>query len=114
MAKISLKEMKFHAYHGYFDFEKEQGNTFFVNLSMEVDTSKAEKSDALEDTLNYQEVYDVVKHEMETPSDLIEHVIRRIYDALLEKFPQIEHLEVELSKMNPPLGGDVERVTIQL
>lgn len=114
MSKITLENMKFHAYHGCLDFEKEQGNTFFVSLTMELDTNKAELSDNLEDTLNYQEVYDVVKREMERPSDLIEHVARRIKDAVTRTFPSIKSLKIELSKMNPPLGGDVERVKIEV
>lgn len=106
--------MKFHAYHGCLDFEKRDGNTFLVSLSMELDTSIAERTDNLKDTLNYQEVYDVVKREMEIPSELIEHAARRIYDAVLSEFPQIQSLKIELSKLNPPLGGDVERVKIEL
>mgnify|MGYP001183641127 CR=1 FL=1 len=114
MSKITLENMKFHAYHGCLDFEKRDGNTFIVSLSMELDTSKAEKSDNLEDTLNYQQVYDVVKREMEISSELIERVSRRIYDAVLSEFPQIQSLKIELSKLNPPLGGEVEKVKIEL
>ena len=106
--------MKFHAYHGCLDFEKRDGNTFLVNLILELNTEKAEISDKLEDTLNYQEVYDVVKHEMEIPSNLIEHAARRILDALIENFPQILHLNLRLSKLNPPLGGDVESVSVEI
>ena len=106
--------MKFHAYHGCLDFEKRDGNTFLVNLIMELDNEKAEISDKLEDTLNYQEVYDVVKHEMEIPSNLIEHAARRIFDALIENFPQILHLNLRLSKLNPPLGGDVKSVSVEI
>lgn len=114
MSIITLNKMKFHAYHGCLDFEKRDGNTFLVNLTMELDTEKAEISDKLEDTLNYQEVYDVVKREMESPSNLIEHVARRICDALIRNFPQIIHLNLQVSKLNPPLGGDVERVSVEL
>lgn len=114
MSKITLENMKFHAHHGCLDFEKRDGNTFLVSISMELDTSKAEKSDNLSDTLNYQQVYDVVKREMEIPSELIEHVTRRIKDSVLSEFPQIQLLTVELSKLNPPLGGDVERVKIEM
>ncbi len=106
--------MKFHAYHGCLDFEKRDGNTFLVNLILELNTEKAEISDKLEDTLNYQEVYDVVKHEMEIPSNLIEHAARRIFDALIENFPQILHLNLRLSKLNPPLGGDVKSVSVEI
>ena len=114
MAIITLKEMKFHAFHGCFDFEKEQGNTFYVTVKMEVDIYLAGITDNLEDTLNYQEVYDVVKHEMEIPSNLIEHAARRIFDALIENFPQILHLNLRLSKLNPPLGGDVKSVSVEI
>ena len=106
--------MKFHAYHGCLDFEKRDGNTFLVNLILELNTEKAVISDKLEDTLNYQEVYDVVKHEMEIPSNLIEHAARRIFDALIENFPQILHLNLRLSKLNPPLGGDVKSVSVEI
>lgn len=106
--------MKFHAYHGCLDFEKTEGNTFQVSLSMELDTERAEMSDNLNDTLNYQEVYNIVSQEMKLPSNLIEYVARRIYDAVKQNFPQINELEVELSKKAPPLGGDVEWVTIKI
>ena len=106
--------MKFHAYHGCLDFEKRDGNTFLVNLILELNTEKAEISDKLEDTLNYQDVYDVVKREIEIPSNLIEHAARRIFDALIGNFPQIIHLNLRLSKLNPPLGGDVESVSVEL
>lgn len=114
MAIITLHNMRFYAYHGYFDFEKKEGNTFIVSLAMELDTSVAGKSDNLEDTLNYQEVYDVVKKEMEISSNLIEHVAQRVMNSLKNKFPEIIKLEVELSKLNPPLGGKVDSVSIKL
>lgn len=114
MSRITLENMKFHAYHGCLDFEKRDGNTFLVSLSMELDTSIAERTDKLKDTLNYQEVYDVVKREMETSSELIENVARRIYDAVLFEFDEIKTLKLSLSKLNPPLGGDVESVKIEL
>jgi len=111
---IILENMEFHAFHGCLEFEQQLGNTFLVSLSMEINTDQAGKTDNLDDTLNYQLVYDVVKEQMEIPSKLIEHVGQRILDSVFEKFPQITELNVKLSKLNPPLGGKVERVTIQL
>jgi len=81
---------------------------------MELDTSHPGKTDVLEHTLNYQLVYDVIKEQMEIPSKLIEHVGQRISDCLFDRFSQILELEVKLSKMHPPLGGKVDRVTIVL
>jgi len=114
MSKISLENMEFHAFHGCLEHEKTLGNTFIVSITMELDTKLAAETDNLEHTLNYQLVYDVVKTQMQLPSQLIEHIAERILDHLMRSFPQIEELDVRLSKLNPPLGGKVDRVTIQL
>lgn len=106
--------MEFHAHHGCLDFEKVLGNTFVVNMTMELDTHQAGRTDELGDTLNYQLVYDLVKTEMEIPSKLIEQVGQRILHAVFERFDQIQHLTVQLLKLNPPLGGKVESVSIEL
>ena len=106
--------MKFHAYHGCFDFEKRDGNTFLVSVEMDLDTDISGKTDNLEDTLNYQEVYDVAKREMEIPSNLLEHVGQRILDTLINEFPKLKSVKVKLSKLNPPLGGEVENVSIEI
>ena len=114
MAKIILENMEFHAFHGCLEHEQNLGNTFIVSLSMQLETSLAGKTDNLNDTLNYQLVYDVVKREMEIPSKLIEHVGQRIVDCVYYEFSQIMEVELKLSKLNPPLGGKVDRVTILL
>jgi dihydroneopterin aldolase len=114
MSKIILENMEFHAFHGCLEHEQTLGNRFIVSVSMELKTNLAGKTDDLNHTLNYQLVYDVVKREMEIPSKLIEHVCQRILDSVFNEFPQIEELEIKLSKLNPPLGGKVERVTIEL
>lgn len=106
--------MEFHAFHGCLEHEQQLGNTFVVSLSIELDTHLAGQTDKLEHTLNYQLVYDIVKEQMEVPSKLIEHVAQRILDVAFKEFPQIQELEVKLSKLNPPLGGKVECVTIEL
>ena len=106
--------MEFHGFHGCLEHEQKLGNTFIVTVGMELDTSLAGATDELVHTLNYQLVYDVVKTQMEIPSKLIEHVGQRILEALFNEFPQLTGLELKLSKMNPPLGGKVDRVTIEL
>ena len=114
MAKIKLENMEFHAFHGCLEHEQQLGNTFIVTVGMELDTSLAGATDELAHTLNYQLVYDVVKTQMEIPSKLIEHIGQRILEALFNEFPLLTGLELKLSKLNPPLGGKVDRVTIEL
>lgn len=112
MSTISIEQMEFYAYHGCFKEEQIIGTRFLVDLFIETDTGKAEKSDALADTVNYQEVYLLVKKEMEIKSKLLEHVGRRILDAIKKQYPQLVSAELKISKMNPPLGGKMKNVSL--
>lgn len=104
--------MKFHAYHGVLSQEKIIGGSFLVNLLMEADLTNAIKTDNVEDTINYADVYDLIKDEMHTPSHLLEHIAGRIYRKLIEKYPEIKSLEVSVSKLNPPVNGEMDRAEI--
>jgi dihydroneopterin aldolase len=110
MGKILLEGMEFFAYHGCFKEEQLIGTRFIVDLEVEFDTTSAEQSDHLHDTLNYQEVYRIVKKEMEIRSNLLEHVARRILTALMAAYPSAGKTMVRIAKMNPPLGGKVRQV----
>lgn len=114
MGLITLENMEFHGYHGCLEHEKTLGNTFIVSVQLELDTLKAGKSDSLEDTLNYQEIYDTIKKEMEIPANLIEHLAQRMIDSLKSTFPIVKSFKLKLSKLNPPLGGKTEKVIIEL
>jgi 7,8-dihydroneopterin aldolase/epimerase/oxygenase len=114
MALILLENMEFFAYHGCFAEEQIIGNRFIVNLTIETDTSAAETSDNLHDTVNYQAVYSIVKKEMAIKSKLLEHVASRISKEVKRAFPHINGLIVKISKTNPPLGGKLENVSVQI
>ena len=112
--KITLQAMKFYAYHGVLEQERRVGNTFVVDLTLTAPLEKAVQSDQLEDTINYAEVYELTKQEMNIPSQLLEHVAGRICRALRHHFPQIEQIEIRISKLNPPFGGDVHSASVLL
>ncbi len=114
MSMISIEQMEFYAYHGCFKEEQIIGTRFLVDLYLETDTLKAEKTDDLSETVNYQEVYLLVKKEMEIKSKLLEHVGRRILDAVKDKFPEVTSAKLKISKMNPPLGGKMKNVSLTL
>ena len=111
---IELEGMNFFAYHGYYESERMAGNEFTVDVTIETDCSPAAKSDNLEDALNYQLVYDVVKQQMQIKSHLLEHVAGRILDALCNEFTKVQRIKVKVSKMNPPMGGEVKKASITL
>ncbi len=114
MSVISIEGMEFFAYHGCFKEEQVIGTKFRIDLFLEVDTSDAEKSDHLKDTVNYQSVFLLVKKEMETPSKLLEHVGRRILDRIKREFSTVQNVRIKIRKLNPPLGGKMDFVSVEL
>jgi dihydroneopterin aldolase len=110
--KILVQGIKLYAYHGCMKEESVIGGNYIVDISIEADLNKPERSDKLDQTVDYVTVYEIVKKEMATPSKLIEHVAKRILDSLKSKFPQILFVEVKVTKLNPPIPGEVEKVTV--
>lgn len=113
MARILLEGMEFYAYHGVLEEERIIGGKFIVDISFEVNISKAAKSDNIGETVNYQEIYDVVKNEMLVSSKLIEHVGNRILEAVKNKFP-VSDIQLKVSKLRPPVNGIVNKVSVIL
>ena len=105
MNRIELKDMEFFSSHGCFEEERIVGNRFVVNLTVEGDFSAAAASDNLEDAVNYQTLYDIVKEEMDVPSGLLENVASRITGHIRKEFPSLSRISVTIDKINPPLGG---------
>jgi len=114
MGIIRIEEMEFFSYHGCFTEEQVIGTRFLADISLEVDTQEAEKSDNLKHTVNYQVVYQVIKTEMEIKSHLLEHVARRILDAVFNRFPTVSSATIKISKLNPALGGKMSCVSVTL
>ena len=114
MSVISIEGMEFFAYHGCFKEEQVIGTKFRIDLFLEVDTSTAEQSDQLKDTVNYQSVFQLVKKEMELPSKLLEHVGRRILDRIQQEFTTVKKARIKIRKLNPPLGGKMDFVSLEL
>jgi len=114
MSEIQIEKMEFYAYHGHFREEQIVGNRFLVDLWIETDMSKPAETDNLNDAVNYQVAYKLIRKEMEKKSNLLEHIAKRILDTLFESLEGIEKLRVKISKMNPPVGGKMDCVSISL
>jgi dihydroneopterin aldolase len=114
MSVISIEGMEFFAYHGCFKEEAIIGTKFRIDLFLRTDTRKAEVSDDLDDTVNYQKVYAFVKEEMLSRSKLLEHVGRRILHRIKKEFPEVNQATIKIRKLNPPLGGKMDFVAVEL
>ncbi len=112
MAKILVEGIKIYAYHGCMKEESVVGGNYVVDVCIDTDLSKPSKTDKLNDTVDYCEVYDLVKKEMDIRSKLIEHAAKRILDKLKKKFPKSGPIEVKITKLHPPIPGEVEKVSV--
>ncbi|MDR2847994.1 MAG: dihydroneopterin aldolase [Bacteroidales bacterium] len=112
MGKIFLNGMEFHAFHGCLPQERQAGNRFVVDVEIETSMDAAGQSDNIDDTVNYANVYEFIRQEMEIPSNLLEHLSTRILERIFVGFPQIQRAEVKLSKCNPPMMGKMQSVSV--
>jgi 7,8-dihydroneopterin aldolase/epimerase/oxygenase len=114
MGIIEIEGMEFYAYHGHFKQEQVVGNKFLVNVSIKTDCDKAGASDNLHDALDYQKVYNLIKEEMEEKSFLLEHICTRILNRLYSDFDTINEATIKVSKINPPMGGQIKKVSVTM
>ncbi len=113
-SKIYLRNVRFHAFHGVLPQERIVGNDYLVNLVLDYDFSSAMQTDDLQGTLNYAEVYQKVREEMAVPSKLLEHVAGRIAHRLFSDFPEIQKLQLSITKVNPPMGADNDGAGVEV
>lgn len=112
MGLIKLKNIKIYAYHGCLIEEKKIGSDYRVDLKVTADLNKSASTDHLADTVDYVHLNHIVKEEMAIPSKLLEHAAERILNRIFKELPLVDKAVVDVSKINPPIGGNVEMVTI--
>ena len=104
---VFLKDAVFYAFHGVMPQEQQVGGCYKVSLRVGYPLAQAMASDAVEDTLNYATLYALVEREME-------HVAKRIADAVSETFPKATAIDLTLTKQNPPMGADCDGAGVEL
>lgn len=113
--KIFLNEMEFYGYHGALPEENRLGQRFRVTVILESDLQAAGKSDELELTINYAEVYQLCKEIVENQTyKLIEAVAENIAGAILAQFPEVKQITVKVIKPDPPIPGHYQSVAVEI
>jgi len=111
--KISLEGLEFHAFHGVYPHERESGNWFEVDISVEAYIAEG-IGDDLSKTVNYETLYRLVKEEMEKPSKLLETVAERIVEKILQDLAAVLLVELKIAKLNPPIGGKCKKASLSV
>lgn len=114
MGIIKVENIRIFANHGCLSEETKIGSDYRVDLIIKTNLQTSAKTDALHDTVDYVFLNRIVREEMKKPSYLLETVAKRILERILNENKKIEKATVSVSKLNPPIGGDVEMVTIKM
>ncbi len=112
MGSIKLKNIRTFSYHGCLEEEAKIGSEYAVDLEIKTDLRKSSESDLLADTVDYVHLNAIVVEEMSQRSNLLEHVAHRVIKRIFSELPEVSRILLEVSKINPPIGGDVESVTV--
>ncbi|HNQ69335.1 MAG TPA: dihydroneopterin aldolase [Bacteroidales bacterium] len=115
MSKIFISDMEFFAFHGHYAEEKLAGNKFIVDVEMDTNTEPAQKSDNLNDALNYQTAYSIIREVITgTKSNLLENIAENVLNALFSEFDNLESAKIKICKVNPPMGGQIGTVGVEI
>ena len=114
MGLIQLENIRVYAYHGCLPEETKIGSDYRVDLEVKANLKPSAKTDELSDTLDYVFLNKVVVEEMKTASKLLETVAERILNRIINEDKMVSKATVSVSKINPPIGGDVAMVRVKM
>ncbi|HEY6063545.1 MAG TPA: dihydroneopterin aldolase [Chitinophagaceae bacterium] len=100
---IELKRLRFLAYHGLYAEEKKTGNEFEINLSVSYSPSSGTIT-GISDTVDYSELYTLLKTEMQHPRHLLETLVMELAEVIHVTFPKIKKIEISITKLHVPIA----------
>ena len=114
MGIIKVENIRVYAHHGCLNEETVVGSNYRVDVAVSANLDKSSKTDDLKDTVDYVTLNSIVVDEMGIPCKLLETVAQRIIARFLNECAEVDWASVSVSKLTPPIGGDVEKVTVML
>ena len=111
MGLITVEGIRLFAYHGHLPEEKKLGGHFIVNVWVNADTISVEKTDDLNDTVDYVKIIEIVKKQMAKPANMIEVPTKRIVEAIL-LLNRVQKVKVEVEKIQPPIDANFDKISV--
>ena len=112
MNTIKVHGIRSYAYHGCLKEETKIGGNYIIDIDINYNFKQSAVNDDLKETVDYVEIKEIVLSEMKVPSKLIETVAYRIIQSIYKKHPSIDKCKVVLKKINPPIDGDIDYVSV--
>lgn len=101
---ISLRDLRFYAFHGLYAEERRTGNEFRIDLSVTF-PAPPKPVTVLEASINYSSLNDLVKDEMQHPRELLETFAMELAERIYSIYPMITRVEIRIDKLHPPIAG---------
>ncbi len=114
MGLIKLNNIRCYAYHGCLVEESKIGSNYRVDLMVKANLKPSAQTDNLSDTADYVHLNKIVEEEMAIRAKLLETVAQRILDRINHEMLLVDYAQVEVAKLNPPIGGDVQSVSVTM
>lgn len=114
MGLVKVSNIRVYAYHGCLVEEGKIGSEYRVDVSVKANLTPSAISDNLMDTVDYVYINKIVKEEMTIRAKLLEHVAKRIMNRIFKEIKLVDKAKVSVSKINPPIGGNVALVSVIL
>jgi dihydroneopterin aldolase len=111
--RVSIKGAEFYSFHGFYEEERKAGNTFIIDAEVEIKSFDS-YDDNINDTVNYEDIYNICKEEMSHTRKLLETVVFSILSRFRDTFENMISAKVRLEKIGPQLGGKVEKSVIEM
>ena len=109
---VSLEGLEFFAYHGVYEKEQKNGNTFMCDVSAELKSFDSD-DDNIDDTVNYEDIYQIICEEMKIPRKLMETVAYSIIKRI-QVLDNVTAATVRMHKIRPPIEGKIQRAVVEM
>ena len=113
-SQVLLQDVRIYGFHGVLPQEQIVGAYYIINMEIDTDFSQAMENDEIDTTISYADVYDIIKAEMEIPTQLLEHVAGRICRTIFDRFPTAQAIRLEILKENPPMGAECRGAGVRI
>jgi dihydroneopterin aldolase len=112
MIIVQLNDLKFNSFHGIYEQEKLLGNDYVIDASVEFHEEQHVIT-SINHTINYVNIYKIIKERMGIPTPLLETVIMEIGNEIHHEFPQTRSIHICIKKMHPPIEGIQGSASVQ-
>ena len=113
MVSIELQNIRLQAYHGLYEGEDKVGSPYEISVKVSYDEGGTDFTD-LSDTINYADIYAIVKQRMQLATPLLEKVADGIVRQIKDQYPQSREIIVTIYKLQAPIENFEGRVGITL